>query len=152
MPVDVGRSAVANAPGPEARGSDVRSGLLSREKAERDYGVVFVADGIDAEATAARREALRAGRSAPAAFEFGPERDEHDRIWPPAIRARLAEAAMSVTPSLRYHLLSDIRARMNEAGESVDEARLDAAVADWVARHGGTGAQTAATTVHQAAE
>lgn len=59
---------------------------------------------------------------------------------------------MAVAPSLRYHLLNDIRSRMNEAGEAVSAVRLEAAVAEWVARHGGTGADSTTTPVHQAAE
>ncbi len=131
---------------------DICSGLLSRDKAARDYGVIFSADGIDAEATEARRDEMRAERTAPAAFEFGPEREEHDRIWPPAIRAELAQAAMRMPASLRYNLLSDIRARMNEAGERVSEASLEAAIADWIARHGGTRADLIETPIGQAAE
>ena len=131
---------------------DVCSGLLSRDKAARDYGVVFGGDGIDAEATEARRGEMRAERAAPAAFEFGPEREEHDRVWPPAIRAELARAAMKMPASLRHNLLSDIRARMNEAGETVSEASLEAAVADWIARHGSTRAGSFDMPVDQAAE
>jgi N-methylhydantoinase B len=42
---------------------DLRQGYVTREAAERDYGVVFAGDGrIDAAATRLRREGLRAGR------------------------------------------------------------------------------------------
>ena len=132
--------------------SDVSSGLLSRDKAAADYGVVFDENGIDSEATTARRNKLRATRKAPSAFEFGPEREEHDRIWPPAIRAELAQAAMGIPASLRYPMLTDIRAQMNEAGETVTEASLKAALADWVARHGGTRAGLIDVPAQQAAE
>ena len=52
---------------------DVKRGLVSREKAERDYGVVLdpATCAIDAAATEARRAALRASRQDGGLFTFG---------------------------------------------------------------------------------
>ncbi len=48
-------------------------GKVSREAAERDYGVVLADGGeVDAAATAARRAALAAARGEPAMFDRGP--------------------------------------------------------------------------------
>jgi len=117
---------------------DICSGLLSRDKASEDYGVVFVEDGIDTDATDERRQSLRESCATPANFRFGPEREAQDHIWPPDVRAKLAIAAMQVPASLRYPLLTDIRATMNRTGETVSEARLKSAVDEWVAFHGGS--------------
>ena len=122
---------------PERIWKDICSGLLSESKAAEDYGVVFDGTGIDAEATNKRRQTIRAASKSPQDFNFGPERDAHDRIWPPKIRAKLAMAALRVPASLRYPLLSDIRAEMNQTGETVTETRLDAAVTEWATFHGG---------------
>lgn len=137
---------------PERITADVRSGLLSRNKAEADYGVVFAGEEIDADATAARRQTLKAERGAIADFNFGPEREEQDRVWPPAIRAKLAVAAMGLPTSLRHHMLDDIREATNQAGATVDEDTLNTAVADWVNRYGGTRAGSIDLPVSQAAE
>jgi N-methylhydantoinase B len=53
---------------------DVRRGLVSPEKAHRDYGVVLDATTheLDAPATAQRREQLRAARVKSGLFTFGP--------------------------------------------------------------------------------
>ena len=59
---------------------------------------------------------------------------------------------MGLPTSLRHFLLADIRAAMNDAGETVTESRLEAAVADWVARYGGTRAGPFDMPVDQAAE
>ncbi|MDA0703824.1 MAG: hydantoinase B/oxoprolinase family protein [Proteobacteria bacterium] len=116
--------------------ADLRSGLLSRGRAESDYGLVFAGDAVDEAATADRRRALRAARGPVAAFVYGPERDAHDRIWPRALRAKLAERALTLSPALRNHMLDDVRDSLRAADKTVDEAVLDAAVAAWIARHG----------------
>lgn len=52
--------------------SDVRNDLVSREKAERDYGVVIAAGNmIDTAATDALRKKMRKDRGEPAPFDFG---------------------------------------------------------------------------------
>ncbi|MGH3046551.1 MAG: hydantoinase B/oxoprolinase family protein, partial [Gaiellaceae bacterium] len=59
--------------------ADVAKGLISREKAEREYGVVVG----DAEATEKLRARLREERGEPLDFDFGPSLDE--------VRARARE-------------------------------------------------------------
>ena len=51
---------------------DVRSDLVSADKAESDYGVVLTKDrAVDVEATKKRRKAIRDERGAPEPFNFG---------------------------------------------------------------------------------
>jgi N-methylhydantoinase B len=51
---------------------DVRDGLVSREKAERDYGVLIAADmTVDEGGTEALRKSKRTERGEPAPFDFG---------------------------------------------------------------------------------
>ncbi len=51
---------------------DVANQLVSREKAERDYGVIISDDmAIDAAATANRRETMKKARGEPSPFDFG---------------------------------------------------------------------------------
>lgn len=57
---------------PEAVMKDVRADLVSRERAESDYGVIFDDDlTVDLAATQARRAHMRADRGAPSDFDFG---------------------------------------------------------------------------------
>src|SRR3712207_402894 len=57
---------------PEAVARDVRWGLVSPEAAEREHGVVLAGDGsVDASATEARREEIRAGRGDLPGFDHG---------------------------------------------------------------------------------
>jgi len=57
---------------PDAVAVDVAQGKVSREAAERDYGVVL-ADGVpDEPATASLRARLAASRGEPAMFDRGP--------------------------------------------------------------------------------
>jgi N-methylhydantoinase B len=51
---------------------DVLQGKVSREAAHADYGVVFVLDELDADATTALRESLRAARGDAPFFDRGP--------------------------------------------------------------------------------
>ena len=57
---------------PEAVAKDIRWGLVSRQAAEGEYGVVLAGDGsVDAGATEAKREDLRAGRGDLPGFDHG---------------------------------------------------------------------------------
>ena len=82
---------------------DVRHDLLSRDRAELDYGVVVAGDGsIDEVATSALRLRMRADRGEPAPFDMGfvpgvanvasepPPRDAPERISPSMSRSLAA--------------------------------------------------------------
>jgi N-methylhydantoinase B len=114
--------------GAETIASDVRGGLLSAAKAESDYGVVLLSDGrVSVAETEARRLEMRELRGELADFRFGAERDEYDRIWPTAVRARLAEDVLSQPPALRQHLISEIRSKLTHRAQPVDDAQLSEA-------------------------
>jgi N-methylhydantoinase B len=115
---------------PAAVLADIRKGMLTPGKAERDYGVRLRADGgVDAGATAALRREVMAGRGEVAPFAYGPERDAQDYVWPVPVRAALAEAAMGEVPNRRHALLSLVVREAAGRGVPVDAAALDAAVA-----------------------
>ncbi len=107
---------------------DLLSGLVTPARAEAAYGAVFNAAGdIDAAATDARRQLLRAARGPVSAFLLGPERESYDRIWPPALRAQLALMVMGEPPMLRQNLLKLVESRLTTAGVPVEEAQMTAA-------------------------
>jgi N-methylhydantoinase B len=61
---------------PETVALEVRRGLVSAESAYEEYGVVLDGGALDADATADRRDDLRAERDDLAEFDFGPVPDE----------------------------------------------------------------------------
>ena len=57
---------------PERIAQDAACGLVTKEKARRDYGVALRADGsVDTVETEALRAKMRKARGAPAPFDFG---------------------------------------------------------------------------------
>ena len=110
---------------------DLQSGLVSGARAEAVYGVVFdEAGAIDPAATEARRAVLRAARPPLAEFLLGPEREEYDRIWPPALRAQLALLVMQQPPHIRQNLLRLVESTLTRRGEPVSLSALEAALAE----------------------
>jgi N-methylhydantoinase B len=63
---------------PDVVATEVRRGLVSESAAESAYGVVLSDGAVDADATEARREAIRADRDDPPEFDYGPLPDEED--------------------------------------------------------------------------
>jgi N-methylhydantoinase B len=115
----------------EAIAADLLSGLVTPPRAASAYGVVFHAGcAIDPGATTRQRDTLRATRGAQPEFRLGPERDAYDRIWPPAMRARLAMLVMEQSRPIRQSLLRMVEASLTAAAEPVDEARLARAFAE----------------------
>ncbi len=84
--------------------ADVRSGLLSRRKAAKDYGVVFRGSRIDAEQTRLQRR-TRATRGRAPAFTLGPEREAYEKSWPRMLRAALASASFEYQAEFRTLLI-----------------------------------------------
>jgi N-methylhydantoinase B len=83
---------------PEAVARDVRRGLVSRENAERDYGVILRGRAVDMEATGARRLAAASRGRSRRDFEFGAERDAWEAAWPDDAQMAL-HAALEAQPS-----------------------------------------------------
>ena len=110
---------------------DLQSGLVTRARAERAYGLVFSDDGsIDPDATTARRVALHLAAPEPALFDYGPERAAYDRIWPTKVRSRLAIKVLEQKAPLRQSVLILVEQALTRRGHPVTEASLDAALAE----------------------
>jgi N-methylhydantoinase B len=115
---------------PERISNDVRAGLISHDKAERDYAVVFDKNGIDPRATDEKRAERRASRAPLPEFTFGPERGDYDRMWPDDVRTLLATEALRQEPGIRQPLLTAVESRLSANGKAVDRATLIAALAE----------------------
>ncbi len=115
---------------PELVMKDVRAGLLSHDKAERDYGVVFTKNGIDPGATDEKRAERRATRAPLPDFSYGPEREASDRIWSDDVRTLLSTEVLRHEPSIRQPLMAAIQNRFSAKDEAVDRATLKAALAE----------------------
>ncbi|HYM68117.1 MAG TPA: hydantoinase B/oxoprolinase family protein, partial [bacterium] len=124
---------------PEAVAADVRRGLVSREAAERDYGVVLDGRAVDVEATAVLRAGARGRRPD---FAFGPEREAIETTWPDAARMALYVALEEQPPGFRSYmreaLIRDLTARAGpgEPVRSEDVANAVRELRDRIARAG----------------
>ena len=104
---------------------DVRRDAVSVDHARQAYGVAIAGGAVDAEAT----EALRAApRERAADFDFGTEREAHERVWSPAmyekLAAILAELPQATRPHARLALFKAVEAEL-------DDADVDALEAIW---------------------
>jgi N-methylhydantoinase B len=93
---------------------DVREELLSPDNALRDYGVVLddelvVDEEKTAEARAVRAKSIQ-DEDDGVGFDFGPERNGHDRLWPASARKVLRTAFSRVDPQRRQ----DVKRRAYE--------------------------------------
>jgi N-methylhydantoinase B len=104
---------------------DVRRDVVSVEHARAAYGVAIVDGGIDAEATAALRAAPREQAED---FDFGPEREAHERVWSPAMYEKLAAILAELPQATRPHARL---ALFKAVGEELEDADPDALAAIW---------------------
>lgn len=115
---------------------EIKSGMLSRERAEEVYAVAFGADGdIDVTETAARRRVKV--NDTPAEFNFCSERKRHDSVWPLEIRRELASLALTHEQRIRSQLVGNIHNRLLSEGRLVEKERLRVAINEDVARLSG---------------
>src|SRR5690606_23238500 len=103
--------------------SDVLDGYVSRDSAERSYGVVVTEAGrVDEAATAERRAAIlqaRGGRPLKA-IDFGPVRDAYEARWP----ADLHDAISAELDGLsRVQRQTGHQALYAEIGRRIDEGQ-----------------------------
>ena len=106
--------------------AEVVEGLLDPVAARTQYGVAVEGGVLDEAATATLRAApRRAGEM----FALGPVRLEQDRIWPPAARAALAQAAIAAPDGVRPHRLAALRTELAALDRpvTVDDVALAAA-------------------------
>jgi len=108
---------------PAAVLSDVKSRLVSREAAERDYGVVLANGSVDLAATAKRRASLVAERTNGSFFDYGPERTAFEQVWTAANYAALTELLAGLPVHWRFF----VKHRLFEAidGLTGEERRGD---------------------------
>ena len=130
---------------PELVAKDVRAGLLSPDKAKRDYGVVLGKLGIDRRATDEERAERLASRGPLLDFALGPERGDYDRIWPDDVRTLLATEVLRREASVRQPLLTAVQTRLSANGVTVDRATLEAVLAEEFERLTGKSAPPADT-------
>jgi len=130
---------------PERVATDILAGLISHDKAERDYGVVFTKNGIDPGATDEERARRRASRPPLPDFAFGPEREGYDHIWPGDVRTLLATEVLRHEPGIRQPLLAAVQSRLSAKGETVDQTTLKAVLAEEFERLTGKSAPPANT-------
>jgi N-methylhydantoinase B len=79
--------------------ADVLRGFVSREAAERDYGVVVTDAGVDEAATAERRRRKRP--KGDAVFDFGPERAQWESVFGDDLVTALNAELLRLPQSLR---------------------------------------------------
>ena len=90
---------------------DVRSGLLSRAKAEQDYCVAFV-DGVVDPVRTRRKRAKQKSKRQLVPIEVGAERRAYEQSWPQDIRSFLASLVLRAPIELRPHLLRAVVSRV----------------------------------------
>jgi N-methylhydantoinase B len=117
---------------PEAVLRDVEDGFVSPEMAESAYGVVLEGNGIDAEATAARRRELQARGEAVVRFSFGPAREEFERVWTDSLQRMVNDATEGIPPSIREYVRAELiglieGGDIDPAGAGLEDLRARAA-------------------------
>jgi N-methylhydantoinase B len=106
---------------------DVTRGVVSAGRAQEAYGVVLAEDGKVDEVHTARLRASRLHvRDEAHVFDRGTTRDGIDHIWPPEVRAILAQAAMRAPSSMRHHLIQGVLKHFADATEPVSLGQLEA--------------------------
>jgi N-methylhydantoinase B len=117
---------------PEAVLRDFRAGLVTPERARRDYGVAIVADAVDAAGTAA----LRAAAERLPDFTPGRARSDHEARWTEAAYAAMHELLATLPPSWRAPMKGTLFAAVREAPEEPAEAVIRRSFAAQMARAG----------------
>jgi N-methylhydantoinase B len=102
---------------PERVVADVAAGLVTREQASDDYGVVLHGGTLDVEAT----RAARAGTRPCELFALGPEREQYERRRSPDLSDAVVESVEAYPARLRPL----IRRRLDARLEAVDAPSAD---------------------------
>lgn len=90
---------------------DVERGYVSKEAAERDYGVVIRDGAVDEAATATRRAGMAAHEGH---FHFGPERNAHESKFTAEAYDLLTKILASMPVHWRFFLKTEIFRRMKD--------------------------------------
>ncbi|MDQ0327580.1 N-methylhydantoinase B [Rhodopseudomonas julia] len=104
---------------------DVERGFLSEKLALEEYGVVIVSGAVDEAATETRRDEMRAETDTTAFFDFGPEREEYEKVWTREAYDALTEIMFSLPVEWRFFIKHRIFRALEEVGDTEhDSAEL----------------------------
>lgn len=115
---------------PETVLNDVRSGYVSRESAENDYGVIIHEDRVDTEATKQLRTRMKS-KERHALFNFGKEREVYESVWTDRVYDVLTDLLMKMPAPIRSFAKKEIyqevtlkaKTRQIEAEDIIDSWR-----------------------------
>ncbi|MBO0737391.1 MAG: hydantoinase B/oxoprolinase family protein [Alphaproteobacteria bacterium] len=96
--------------------NDVAAGLVSPSRAHDIYGVVLVDGAADAAATAARRSRIGKARPQQHAFDFGPAREEWERVHGLAAQ-RIADWLPGLPAGVRRYAQAEIYQHLHSTGD-----------------------------------
>lgn len=108
--------------------ADVEQGLVSADRARDDYGVVIVDGAVDQDATAHKRNSLRANAAPAGDIVFGDERLEFDHLRPEPVRIHLANRLLEENTPTRNQLVKAIQPDLSQRTEPLDIEAADALV------------------------
>lgn len=112
--------------------TDVEAGLLSPERAQTDFGVVWTDAGLDNSLSLERRRQLRKTRiQRMTEFDYGPEREAFESFWSDACYTALLEATGQYPLPLRGYLKKRAMRGLEalvERGEAITPEGVAAAV------------------------
>jgi N-methylhydantoinase B len=111
---------------------DLDAGLISRETAERVYGVVLHGDRVDPVASLERTLPLGHAGSAGPEFSFGTERETYELVWTDELHRAVSEALRELPPAIRHSLrmqVVDAVQRAVAAGEVIEPSTVSELIA-----------------------
>jgi N-methylhydantoinase B len=106
---------------------DLTDGFIDAEHAAKTYGVVLRDGAVDLDATKAKRFELAKGRPDPAAFSYGPERDDYEKIFTPAMQDELVGLLGAVPPAQRQYWKGRVIAELFRLGAGASDSERDVA-------------------------
>jgi N-methylhydantoinase B len=109
---------------PELVLADIRSGMISMEQANEQYGVVVNGGRVDAQRTASRRAGMK---SEGPAVAYGAERLSYEARWNDNIASHLVSRMARYPSRLRPSLFAKAKSRLNKL-DTISRADVEEAV------------------------
>jgi len=116
---------------PEPVLADVLNGLVSRESAERDYGVGIRGNKIDTEATAALRAEGRRPARSNKLFTLGAEREAYEAVWTPAVWEAFIRIIYGLPVAMRAEVRQKLWTAIEERAQQGQTVDVVALAATW---------------------
>ncbi|EHS55647.1 hydantoinase B/oxoprolinase family protein [Paenibacillus kribbensis] len=119
---------------PQAVARDVRNGLVSKDAAYEQYGVVFHESKVDLDATQKRRSAVYGSTDEQQSFHFGSAREQFESIWSDEMQLAVGAALTGYPLALRDYLKRcamkeiDDRFQRGEQVQAIEVAEIMAAI------------------------